>query len=98
MKYCAMCNIQKPYEQFNRASRKYGDGYNSYCRSCASHYYFNKKRTEVIRSHIQRDSKVCINCNKEKDITEFGKKIANRDGRNDYCKICWSMNIRDGLD
>jgi hypothetical protein len=98
MKYCAICNIKKPYEEFNKSNRKYGDGYGSYCRSCASHYYFNKKRTEVIRHHIQRDSKICINCNKKKDITEFGKKISSQDGRNDYCKICWSMNIRDGLD
>jgi hypothetical protein len=51
----------------------------------------------MIRSHIKLDSKTCIECNKKKDIKDFGKKIKNVDGRNDYCKICWSINIRDGL-
>ena len=97
MKYCAICNIKKPYEEFSKSNRKYGDGYGSYCRPCASHYYFNKKRTEIIRSHVKLDSKTCIECKKKKDIKDFGKKIKNVDGRNDYCKICWSINIRDGL-
>lgn len=97
MKYCAICNIKKPYEEFSKCNRKYGDGYGSYCRPCASQYYFNKKRAETISVYVQVENKICLDCQKNKDIKEFGKKNANIDGRNDYCKICWSKNIRSEL-
>ena len=87
-----MCNIEKPYEQFNRASRKYGDGYNSYCRSCASHYYFSRKAiSEKIQVPVEK--KKCLTCNKIKKISGFGKLKTNDDGYNDHCSICWRRII-----
>ncbi len=97
MKYCAICNIKKPYEEFSKSNRKYGDGYGSYCRPCARQYYFNKKRAETRLFYVEVEDKICLSCQKNKDIKEFGKKIKNIDGRNDHCKICWSKNIRSGL-
>ena len=91
-----MCNIQKPYEQFNRASRKYGDGYNSYCRSCASHYYFSRKALSQ-KSQVYIEEKKCYTCKQLKDISEFGKMKTTDDGYNDHCSICWRKLILKAL-
>lgn len=91
-----MCNIKKPYEQFNRASRKYGDGYNSYCRSCASHYYFSRKAL-LQKGQVFIEHKECRFCGIDYNISEFGKMKTTDDGYNDYCKICWRKTILKAL-
>ena len=91
-----MCNIEKPYEQFNRASRKYGDGYNSYCRSCASHYYFSRKAM-IQKGQAFIEHKECKFCGIDYNISEFGKMKTTDDGYNDYCKICWRKTILKAL-
>ena len=91
-----MCNIEKPYEQFNRASRKYGDGYNSYCRSCASHYYFSRKAMSQ-KGQVYREHKKCLECKEKKQISEFGKLSTSEDGYNDYCSVCWRKKILKAL-
>lgn len=96
MKYCAICNIEKPYQQFNKANRKYGDGYNSYCRACSSLYYFTRKSlTQKIQVFIE--DKQCQTCNKTKAIFEFGKLSTSDDGYNDHCSKCWRKKILRAL-
>jgi hypothetical protein len=92
MKYCAMCNIEKPYDQFNKANRKYGDGYNSYCRACSSHYYFSRKAMSQ-KSQMYIEHKKCRYCGIDYKISEFGKMKTTDDGYNEYCKICWRKTI-----
>jgi len=96
MKYCAMCNIEKPYNQFNKANRKYGDGYNSYCRACASHYYFSRKAL-LQKRQVFIEHKECRFCGIDYNISEFGKMKTTDDGYNDYCKICWRKTILKAL-
>lgn len=92
MKYCAMCNIEKPYEQFNKANRKYGDGYNSYCRACASHYYFSRKSLTAKR-HKVIEQKECKTCRQIKPVSEFGRMKSTDDGFNEHCSKCWRRMI-----
>ena len=87
-----MCNIEKPYQQFNKANRKYGDGYNSYCRACSSHYYFSRKAVSE-KGQVYVENKECQTCKESKDISQFGKLKTSDDGYNDHCSKCWRKLI-----
>lgn len=98
MKYCALCNKEKPYNNFSKSNRKYGDGYGSYCKECAAVYYQARKQLNPgIRNHIEVDYKTCLSCGQHMEITKFNKKISNSDGYNDYCRKCWRKMVLEGL-
>lgn len=39
--------------------------------------------------------KICTGCKEEKSIDEFGNKAQYKDGKNIYCKKCWSIFNKD---
>jgi adenine-specific DNA methylase len=96
MKFCGICNEDKPYEDFNKANRKYGDGYNSYCRKCQSLYYFARKELRQ-KNQVYLESKECSTCKNIKPISEFGKLSTSDDGYNDHCSKCWRRRILKAL-
>lgn len=40
-------------------------------------------------------TKICNDCRIEKPLTEFGKVSNAKDGRNWYCKSCWSLRNKE---
>lgn len=89
MKKCSNCLIEKSYSEFNTDNKKYGDGFQGYCRSCTRAYYkaYNTRR-KAEKQTVWVDSKTCRDCGLKKPISQFGVKNNNPDKHNIYCKPC----------
>lgn len=58
------------------------------------HHQFKTKYMETNLTHLKA-SKVCTCCKIEKPLSEFGKRTANKDGHNIYCKSCQNAKLRE---
>jgi hypothetical protein len=92
-KVCFKCGEEKPMTtEYFYANKTAKSGLNSACKIC----YRNRssERSRKIYSGIITtekkviEKKVCRSCKIEKPISNFGKKIENKDGFRNECKTC----------
>lgn len=82
MKVCNKCKIEKPLDQFNKASRR--------CKLCVSiddKVIYQKKKLEFKELP---SSKTCSRCNETKLSFYFHRKCTSPDGLRSACKDCIS--------
>ena len=84
MKYCKMCNTQKPVEAFSKKS-KAKDGLQAECRSCQS--LLNKKWKNLNQDQVLKARKDRYELNKDR-LQTYGTEYyeLNRDARLQYAK------------
>jgi len=94
MKRCPRC------KQFKETDQYYPNKYQSdklevYCKPCCSERH--KEKSEVRRNEPAKvilTSKVCLICNIEKPVSQFGKNTQRRDKYHSYCKPCWVIYVK----
>ena len=78
MKICNKCKIKKDFIYFSRDSSRI-DGLACKCKECFKH----PKKLKIIDNH-----KVCIGCNKNKNLKDYYRNNGNSLGYDPICKIC----------
>lgn len=88
LKECSKCHIEKSAQSFSKdAKRK--DGLNPWCRDCKN---FCRRERNRKRNPPAFDSdsntKKCSKCGERKDVANFTKRSASKDGLHYWCKSC----------
>src|SRR3989304_3612584 len=91
-KFCPHCKEQKSVGDFWK-DKHTKDGFCCQCKTCQKEVKY-KNKDKLIQKHKQYqlknpiDGKVCSACMVKRDISEFCKNSAYKDGRDCKCKIC----------
>ena len=91
-KICAICKVPQPLSNFHKENRKYGDGHQSYCKTCAPEYH--KQWCEIKRLRLEQKLidettlRTCTECKISQPLINFEKNIGAKDGRRNVCKTC----------
>lgn len=86
MKICRTCKIEKEIIEFKK-NPMYKDGYETQCKKCQKEIKLDRLNHNINSNNIPT-KKICRICNEEKDIIEFGKNKAYKDGIETLCKKC----------
>jgi hypothetical protein len=89
-KVCKTCGETKLVSEFPR-NNKTLDGYNLHCKVCKSDKASKRAKRYVEDIHDTIDSsifKLCGDCGKSKQLSEFTRKIYKKTGYGPYCKQC----------
>jgi hypothetical protein len=89
VKKCYRCGEEKPVTEFNKCSR-FKDGLQAACKSCKKDLYAEYKKNRLVQQIANGNiiSKLCIQCNIEKPIVQFGIDKVTSDGYAINCKEC----------
>jgi hypothetical protein len=99
MKRCTRCGKLKGKGEFGKQKR-YKDGRKYWCKQCEQQYQraYYLRNHKAIRRNFKYDEshrvfggvkqKMCRNCIKWKDESEFHRDPTTRDGLNAKCKKC----------
>lgn len=92
-KRCSRCQIVKEITDFS--PRKVSkDGYKGICKACSAKYMrdlYHGRQKRVLnppKEPLIGKTKVCYQCEQEKDYSEFKRRKQNLDGRDTRCKDC----------
>ena len=86
IKNCNRCKIDKKLEEYHiDNSSKYG--VRNWCKKCVTEND-EKYTEECLKRIVVVGSKVCRECNQEKDINKFGSRTHSKDGHKNICKQC----------
>lgn len=93
-KVCTICKTPKSLDDFYRSNKKYGDGRQSHCKTCAPEYHIKwcEKRKERL-DKIAEDKasiRVCSSCGIPQPLVNFEKNIGGKNGRRSVCNSCVS--------
>ena len=100
-KVCTKCRIEKDLNEFNKEKRS-KDSLRSWCKDCVKNYrdshkeerkINDKKRIQKYQQNIRKNGypvikKTCTRCGLEKDLNEFNKCKASKDGLQYHCRNC----------
>jgi hypothetical protein len=87
VKFCNVCQTDKPVELFGKDKSK-KDGLRGPCKDCKKVNLEKKKKEYNENTENKRTKKVCYDCKKEKDIELFCKDAYKIDGYKTHCKEC----------
>ena len=91
MKVCSKCNIEKDLEEFHK-KRDNKDGHRKTCKKCRSED--NKRYKKMVDEKFLAgefplpETKLCIKCKVEKDISRFPRRKGSADGCRNDCNDC----------
>lgn len=85
MKTCKRCLKEKDITDFYK-SKTYKDGYLSFCKECNRNY--DKSRCNKHAGPKTYGNKLCSNCKKVLPVSDFTKRLRNKDGLRSRCKYC----------
>jgi len=91
---CNQCMQDKLVTEFyNANNNKRGTQY--MCIECYKTYFksWREIRTEKPQSQYPQ-SKRCLDCKRDKPISQFGKRSSSLDKHNQYCKPCWNIRTK----
>lgn len=106
VKVCKKCGIEKSLEEFKKDSKMTG-GHLNQCKRCELDSYNERraqKNPELIwkRKLQEKNSKLlivgmrfCVDCMQEKNLEEFGKNPAMKDGYKNECKKCITKIVNE---
>src|SRR5688572_3820429 len=87
-KVCTQCKIEKSLNEFHK-NKRYKSGFHASCKLCKN---TKVKELAVKYSRLDvretKDRKVCGRCKIEKNISEYVKSRARKDGVDNVCKDC----------
>jgi len=90
MKTCSKCKYSKSLDNFGKAGKYIA----SWCKSCRADLESERRRNNGISkknySYIKNNDKLCLHCNKEKDLSEFATSLRGLGGVASYCKECFT--------
>jgi hypothetical protein len=97
LKLCFGCGLEKPSSEFFRNKRSL-TGLDCYCKECSAKRKKEQKEKYKARVDILvPDFKTCPGCKIRRTGLEFNRNFGNKDGLNDYCKMCASIRNRRRL-
>lgn len=82
---CRVCRDRKPISEFYKG-HMYKDGYNTACKSCILKY--DREREARHLGPRTTGTKKCCHCKEERPVSDFTKRLRNRDGLRSRCKYC----------
>ncbi len=89
MKRCPRCRQVKDLNEYYPSKHQSG-GIDPYCKPCCSERAREKREMRKDQpAKVILTSKVCLMCNTEKPVSQFGKNTQRRDKYHSYCKPCW---------
>ena len=64
--------------------------------NCANLLLFKRKILDQLHTYreVNKETKICSRCHKEKRLSKFGKRLDNADGHINICKECYNENQR----
>jgi hypothetical protein len=93
-KRCPRCREVKEMHHYYISNYNAG-GYDPYCIPCCSARA--KEHADIRRNEPAKViliTKVCLMCNTEKSVDQFGKNVQRRDKYHSYCKPCWVSYVK----
>ena len=85
LKTCNRCLETKNLHQFYK-SKKYKDGYLAFCKDCNRNY--DQSRCSKHSGPKIDGDKLCSSCQKVLSVSDFTKRLRNKDGLRSRCKYC----------
>ena len=97
MKKCSVCFQEKPMLEYYNSSKS-KDGKQNHCKDCYKIYFkdWRSRRQESPQSEFPQ-AKTCLDCGKERPISQFGRRSASKDKKMSVCKDCWRIQTRNAL-
>lgn len=98
-KICAICGINKPFDEYRRDTRT-RDGYKGSCKLCLSRTKPGRKiptrRTpEELQLDIDSQTKICTKCLQRQPFDNFRLHDVSPDKKASTCKVCQSYEGRE---
>ena len=84
-KNCKVCKNRKELSEFYK-HQNYKDGHNTICKICVLEY--DRQRQINHPGPKTTGTKICSTCKTEKPVSEFTKRLRNKDGLRSCCKQC----------
>lgn len=82
---CKICKNRKPIGDFYK-SPNYKTGYRTSCKDCTLKY--DRERQNKHIGQKLTGTKICCGCKIEQPVSEFTKRLRNKDGLRSRCKTC----------
>lgn len=97
MKTCTKCKQTKDITEFSYKNRTPPgiSGYDTICKACNREYARERAKRIVKSEPITEGTRICITCNQEKPVTEFGIDRRLKSGRISRCKSCIAEYTRE---
>ena len=101
LKTCSACKVNRVLNLFYKDKNRV-DGYNPYCKICEKNrdklrHNHNRQlmimnSNDSINWNILKTTKMCKQCNQEKEFINFYKEKRNKDGYRKICKNCYNVS------
>lgn len=103
-KVCKKCGIEKQTSDFPKASATI-DGISIYCKTCHVSRGKQYAQSTALKNDVAAldpyaidRAKKCPKCSEEKNVSEFARKKANKDGLSTWCRQCASIASKKLID
>jgi hypothetical protein len=90
---CSRCFVEKPAEDFTKASAAKGGYYSRACKVCEYAVEKAGRAKQPLRLPASDGSKLCSKCRVEKPRVDFNKNARGLDGRRTTCRTCDNVNL-----
>ena len=87
-KVCSKCKMVKTLNEFYKDSSQ-KSGYYPSCRTCKHNTVKElAQKYSLLAGRETKEKKVCSQCKKEKNVSEYSKNRCHKDGLDNVCKHC----------